>query len=524
MTHRPRRSRGIANGLVILVIVVGLAVAAAVLFLRGGGNGDGASNAGSSEVWTVRTGSFEIVVPAAGELAAAVQVEIASQLERRAVITDIVEEGTFVHEGDVLIQLDDEEIVNLIKDEELAVENAEAALTSAESSLQVRELTGESSIKLAKVDVQLAETALESWREGEDKSQKQSLTLELETAEKDFARLQERFEASRLLLEQQFISEDEFKRDEIELLRAASRLEQARLSRETYEKFDRRMRLEQLQADIQRAQDTLRETEERVAREIEAQRRDVQNRRFQLQRASEDLAKARRQLELCTIVAPQDGLVVYYNSLASGRRGRDDPPEIGTELRRNRPVVVLPDTSRMVAEVKVNEALSGRIRPGQRAIVRVDAMPDVPFEAEVLGVGVLAESGGWRDPNRRDYTVRIAVSADLEMGLKPSMRCRAEIEIGSVQDAVHVPIQSVFRDGRLAYVWQSTAGGFEPVPVQLGRASELMIEVRGGLQEGEQVLLRSPRPEEVVRSIDDLKQELARQEEAGGGEGGRAAA
>ncbi len=524
MSTPPRRSRGLANGLVILVVVAGLAAAAGVLFLRGNGNGNGASSAGASEMHTVRTGGFDIMIPAAGELAAAAQVEIASQLERRAVITDIVEEGTFVREGDVLIRLDDEEILNLIKDEELAVENAEAALTSAESSLQVRELTGESSINLARVDVQLAETALESWREGEDKSQKQSLALELETAEKDFARLQERFEASRLLLEQQFISEDEFKRDEIELLRAESRLEQARLARETYEKFDRKMRLEQLQADIQRSQDSLRETEERVAREIEAQRRDVQNRRFQLERAREDLAKAKRQLEMCSIVAPQDGLVVYSTSLDRGRRGRDDPPEIGTELRRNRPVIVLPDTTRMVAEVKVNEALSGRIRRGQRAVVRVDALPNVPLEGEVLGVGVLAESGGWRDPNRRDYTVRVEIEADPELGLKPSMRARAEIEVGSVEDALHVPIQSVFRDGRLAYVWTDNGSGFEPVPVQIGRASELMIEIRGGLQEGEQVLLREPRPEEVARSIDDLKQELAAQQEASGGEGGRAAA
>ena len=119
-----------------------------------------------------------------------------------------MEEGTLVRQGDVLIKLDDEEIVNLISEEELAVENAAAALTAAESALEVRKLTGESAMSLAEVDVRLAETALESWREGEDKSRQQQMALDLETAEKDHVRLQERFEASRLLLEQQFISED----------------------------------------------------------------------------------------------------------------------------------------------------------------------------------------------------------------------------------------------------------------------------------------------------------------------------
>ena len=46
---------------------------------------------------------------------------------------------------------------------------------------------------------------------------------------------------------------------------------------------------------------------------------------------------------------------------------------MGDELRRNQTVIVLPDTGQMVAEVKVNEALSGKIDAGQFATVRSDA-------------------------------------------------------------------------------------------------------------------------------------------------------
>ena len=45
-----------------------------------------------------------------------------------------------------------------------------------------------------------------------------------------------------------------------------------------------------------------------------------------------------------------------------------------------------------------------------------------------------------------------------------------------------------------------------------------MIEIRGGIEAGRDVLLRQPRPEEIARSIDELKQELAQRE------GGSAAA
>ena len=160
MPHPPRSTvRGLSNALVLLLVIGGLAVVGGMLVVRGGGDAAAAATA-AGERWTVRTGSFDITVPAAGELAASSQVEIASQLERRAVITRIVEEGTLVRQGDVLIKLDDEEIVNLISEEELAVENAAAALTAAESALEVRKLTGESAMSLAEVDVRLAETAL----------------------------------------------------------------------------------------------------------------------------------------------------------------------------------------------------------------------------------------------------------------------------------------------------------------------------------------------------------------------------
>ncbi len=39
-------------------------------------------------------------------------------------------------------------------------------------------------------------------------------------------------------------------------------------------------------------------------------------------------------------------------------------------------------------------------------------------------------TGGWRDPNRRDYTVKVLLTEGNKLGLKPSMRCKAEIYVG----------------------------------------------------------------------------------------------
>ena len=208
---------------------------------------------------------------------------------------------------------------------------------------------------------------------------------------------------------------------------------------------------------------------------------------------------------LASITAPTDGLVVYASSLESGGwRGNDrQPPTVGTEIRSNELIMILPDTTQMVALVKVSEALSGRITEGQPAVVFSDALPNVPIPGNVQSVSVLAEGGGWRDPNRRDYTVRILLDADTELGLKPSMRARAEIQLGEVTDALSVPIQSIFRDGRRAFVYVPAEGGFAQRAVRLGRSSELSVEIVEGLETGELVLLREPKGKEIVARLDE---------------------
>src|SRR5262249_20278535 len=116
--------------------------------------------------------------------------------------------------------------------------------------------------------------------------------------------------------------------------------------------------------------------------------------------------------------------------------------------------------------------------------------------------GVLAESGGWRDPNRRDYTVKIRLNEGAELGLKPSMRCKAVLNVGRVENALHIPIQGVFRNGPMTCVYLPEGRGYSEHKVVTGRSSELFSEITDGLNEGEVVLLREPAQDEIVARLD----------------------
>lgn len=503
MTHSSTRRGGSTLIVVSAVVFVAAAALAAVLL---GGGGSSAHEAGSPDKHVVERGSFEISVPASGELAALKQIEIRNRLEYRAQITEIVEEGTTVKEGDVLFRLAKDEIEDKIQDARDALSAAENAAIGAQSNLEIRMSERDSAIEKADLDVTLAELALEAWKLGEVVSKRQELALEKETARMDYDRLLDKYEDSKLLVEQEFISQDEFRTDEINMIKAKARLDQAVLDIEVYEQYEHVKQEAQKNSDVEQAKAERDRVEKRHNAEIERAQSDVTNKQAHLRSTNDRLEDLVQQLEYCTVRAPSGGLVVYANSLEQNRWSRGDRGDlqVGAEIRKNELVMVLPDTSQMTAEVKVNESLTGLIEAGQRAIVSSDAMPEAVLEGEVLSIGVLAESGGWRDPNRRDYTVKVLLTTDgNDLGLKPSMRCKAEIYVGLVEDAIHVPLQAVFHDGPAAYVYVPQGAGFAQRRVSVGQASGLHIEITQGLDEGETVLVREPQAREIVARLQD---------------------
>ncbi|MFO0827745.1 MAG: HlyD family efflux transporter periplasmic adaptor subunit [Phycisphaerales bacterium] len=476
-----------------------------------------------SDSFAVERSDFDMVIPVSGELAAMRQIEVRNRLESRAVITEVVPEGKFVRQGETVLRLAEEELRDKIKDQRDKVNTAESEKIAAEQSLAIKKNTRDSEIEKADLAIELANLALLAWQEGEVESKRQSLAMAVETADLNLKRLADRLAESERLVQQNFIAKDECEKDRIAHIEAKVKAVQAKLDQRVYEEFQYKQDEAKKKSDLDQAKAERARVEQRNAAELVKAQADVESATFKVESAQDRLKNLETQLGYCTVVAPSDGLVVYATSIDSGGGGRGggdaQPPQVGTELKPNELVLILPDTSQMVANLKVSEALSGRIRPQQTVTVFSDAMPNTPVVGTVQSVSVLAASGGWRDPNRRDYTVRVLLDADPALGLKPSMRCKAEILLDRVNNAVSVPVQAIFRQGPIAFVYVQSGSGYAQRLVKLGRASELRVEVIDGIKEGELVLLRDPAPEEVVSKLDfeKLQQEMPKDERAQGG-------
>ena len=86
------RRAGIASTPILVGMISIALLAVGAVMLRD--PGDSSARSAGADLFSVTRGTFEITVPASGELAALKQTEIASRLDGRATILTVVDEGT----------------------------------------------------------------------------------------------------------------------------------------------------------------------------------------------------------------------------------------------------------------------------------------------------------------------------------------------------------------------------------------------------------------------------------------------
>jgi RND family efflux transporter MFP subunit len=175
-----------------------------------------------------------------------------------------------------------------------------------------------------------------------------------------------------------------------------------------------------------------------------------------------------------TLTSPVTGYVVERNY---------DPGAMPTD----RPVVVVADLRQMKLEAGVSELEAGRLRPGMKARVDVQAKPGQVFEAEVANIAPEVSE------RNRQFRVELRVPNDNRM-LLSGMYASARIIESDQTDALLVPTDAIVtRDGARVAI-RIEGDQAVPVPVTEGARDGRRIQVLSGLKAGDQVLADAKRP------------------------------
>lgn len=174
--------------------------------------------------------------------------------------------------------------------------------------------------------------------------------------------------------------------------------------------------------------------------------------------------------------------------------------EEGAMVRQRQELIRLPDVSRMLAEVKVQEARVRQVHVGMPAFVRVETLPGRRFRGSVRKVGILPDAqASWMNPNLKVYATEILIEDELPE-LKPGVSARAEIIITNLLNVLSVPIQAVatYKGEQVCFAQKGASA--IPVPVTTGWFNDRFIEIKSGLKAGDKVMLAPMSDPDAVES------------------------
>jgi multidrug efflux pump subunit AcrA (membrane-fusion protein) len=156
----------------------------------------------------------------------------------------------------------------------------------------------------------------------------------------------------------------------------------------------------------------------------------------------------------------------------------------------------------LLVKTDLNQIDVARVKKGQKAEVTLDALPDKKFTAVVTRVAAAAVTVNGRDT----FPVEAALDANQDLSaIKPGMTADVRILIEKKPGVLVLPIEAVVTEKGKSLVHRMVPSpdGKGKVPrtseqvVALGARNDREVEITKGVKEGEQVMIKPPKANEV---------------------------
>jgi multidrug efflux pump subunit AcrA (membrane-fusion protein) len=414
---------------------------------------------GPELTYTVRRGELVVTVTEHGLLESEENYEIKCKLRGRSTITWVIENGSFVKPGDVLMRLDTRTL------EDAVAERTKYAYWS------------KSTAEWSRANTTRAELAISEYLEGRYLTQLMSLQKDLAIAEANLRTAVSMLDYAKDMAKRGYLSQLELEQRQFAVKRAELAVQAKKAEIEVLQNYTKAMELERLKGQLEAAKARLAADEERA--KLDAFRRDL----------------ALEELKHCMIKADRAGLVIYPRTA----RWRFAPEiDVGATVYKDQVLLIMPDLSKMQVKLGFLEKVVKRIKVGMAAKV---TLPDQVLEGTVSYVADVAKPAAWWTGNvvRYDATVRLPQAKNL----RPGMSAEVEVTVAEYEDVLTVPVAAVVDTDEGHFCWIKTTSGLIRQAVKLGDTNGAFTIVEEGLREGDRVVL-NPTP---------LEQELAREGE-----------
>ncbi|MHC4923065.1 MAG: efflux RND transporter periplasmic adaptor subunit [Planctomycetota bacterium] len=459
-------------------------VAASLSLLVAGCGGGGADSSTNGTTHTVEKGSLRITLTETGTLKAKNSVNIKAKIPGSAKIVWLVPEGTEVVEGDKLAELDKTELQRNVDQLGSSLKQLESDRKSKKTEYEIEKAEGSAKVEKAQLSYDIKQAELDRYLKSEAPQTLRKKKLAVEKAESEFERKKEKYDQTKELLKEGFVTASQVEEERIALRAAEIELQSAQDELKGYQDFTASIELRQKKSDLAESKRNLDNERLRQANILERKRVAYEQTELNFKATSARYKEQVEQLEKMTLLAPSPGIVIY------GQVWNDDELRVGSQVYNDQPFLQLPDLNEMEVKLGVHEADINKMKPGQKVFVTVDSFKGHQLEGKVTKVAAVAGERDWRSQVRK---FEVVVTLDKnELPLKPGLSAKVEVLVGEVNDVLTVPLQSVFvKEGRY-FVFVDGAGKPEQREVDLGESNDNFIVVQKGVEANDEVLLWNP--------------------------------
>ncbi len=238
-------------------------------------------------------------------------------------------------------------------------------------------------------------------------------------------------------------------------------------------------RVERARSQLETAELQLKVAEAQLAAaefQLEVVEPQLETADFQLAAAEQALGEAQKQLGRATLTAPFDGIIVSVDV------------DEGDTVSAATPIIHLIDLSSMELKAGVDEIDIAIVKLNQRALISVDAFPDLQLEGEVSSISLMpaVESG------LVIYDVTISFDIPEDVVLRLGMSATADIIISERSNVLLVPNKAIKKDSEGNSVVKIMVDEqIQERPVVIGISDGYQTEIVSGLDDGETVVIES---------------------------------
>lgn len=454
----------------------------------------------------------------------------------------VIDDGSHVKQNDLIVELDDSGLQEQLKSQQIARDRARNDFIQAEANYDIVKSQNESDIATAEIAIELSALDLEKFQEGDYKQQLAEIEGRFFMAESDLSMWNDRDVWLDRMVSKGYLTPKQALADRFKLKSAEFSLEKVKEELRVLKDYTKKRTLTELKSkrdEAKRAKDRL--ITQSKSKEIQGIN-DTLTKKSIFSKEELRFKEIEDEIKKCYLLAPQDGLVVYYVSEQArfGSGSQQATIAQGEPVREGQKLMRIPNLSHMMVNTKVHEAMRNRVRGDQwkktgygeirlaglslmrqpllgalsaqaayfelhnefadkeqelignglPATIRIDSFPDKVMQGHVKHVDEVASQSDWLTSDVRVYRTLVSIDESLP-DLKPGMSASVTIYTDTkAEDVLAIPVQAVLGNTQNGFFcFTLTPDGPIEKAIKLGVSNEKMIEIKDGLNEGDVVVL-----------------------------------